>query len=345
MIKIRRWQIILPVLFTLFFVFSCAQNTIIRVKKPAEINTSGIHHLAIVDFRGPENSGVIASSAFTSELWKTNFYTLVERQELERILSEHALNMSGVVDVQTAVEAGELLGVDGIIVGEVSSYNCQDHVRHKKVKKQEWTGEYEKDKNGNYIYEKTLFGGKTKKKKYKDVWVNEEYINREASVGAVFRLVDVKTSEIRATRQTMKSFNKNYGESATPPAKEQILNELLRNGIGDFVNMLAPHEVAIKTQFAKGDNEVNKGIEFAKNNLWDKARETWLQCVQKNSGNHQAWYNLGLGYEVDGDFEQAEMALDKAVSIKSQKIYMNGLNRVRKEKQDSLKLEKQLEGR
>lgn len=310
--------------------------------RPAALDVQGIKRLAIFDFRGPGNSGEIAASYFVSKLWETNFYTLIERSEIEKILQEIALGQSGVMDTETAIKAGNLLGVDAVILGDVVSYKTEDSRRYQKVKKRVWTGEYEKDDKGNIVYEKTLFG-KVKKKKYREVFVTQEIIEREATVSLAFRLVDVNTGQIRASRHVSKSFKKSAvsGEGELPP-KEEVLNNLLQQCVDDFVKMLSPHYVEVKTQFASGDAEVKEGIRFAKNGLWEDAQRIWEEAVRKNPENHAAWYNLGLAYEAQGNYLEAEKMYQKAVRIKSEKLYLKALKRIKQEIRDYRKLQEQL---
>ncbi|NIS37824.1 hypothetical protein GWN91_01260 [Candidatus Saccharibacteria bacterium] len=362
MSQINKIGMILFVILALFL--ACATKTAIQVTKPAEIDATDLKRIALLDFRGPENVGSGIASIFISKLFKTKFYTLVERAELQQILSEHALNLSGAVDVETAVEAGQLLGVQGVIVGDVINYNCEDHRRTKKAKKKVWTGEYEKDENGNYVYEETLFGKKVKKKKYKEEWVDEEFIVREANVTLGFRLIEVETGKIRATREATHSHKQTldadhssgkdlaetlikglFGESDhdSPNTREEILTRLTQRCIDDFVRMLAPHKVTIHTEFAKGNDEVNKGIEFAKKDLWDKAQLIWEQVVSKDPHNHQAWYNLGLAMEAQAFYERAEKAYDRAATLKTEDLYLEALKRIRQEIEDNRKLREQLQ--
>jgi hypothetical protein len=322
--------------------FGCSPKTTIQMTRPAEVDVGGINRIAIMDFRGGGNSGASAASVFTSKLFETGFYTIVERTELQKILEEHALTMSGVVDVELAVQAGNVLGVQGVIVGDVIAYRCDDRRGKEKVKQQVWTGEYQKDKDGNYIYEKTLFG-RRKKKVYREEFVDVEVIDREANVALSFRLIDVETARIIATRQASHSYSKRVrsGEKPLPP-KNEILTNLGIRCVNEFVRVLAPYKVSIQTQFAKGNGDVNKGIEFAKNELWDKAEEIWQAEVEKDSKNHAAWYNLGLAFEVQGDYLQAQDAYDKALSLKSTKLYISGLKRIRERIEDYRRLQQQL---
>ena len=325
----------------------CASNkATLKVMAPAEVNVQDIRRIAVVDFRGPQNSGQAVASKLIARLWESNFYTLVERSELQRILEEHAIGMSGVVDVNTAVEAGKLLGVDAILLGEVIQYQVEDSKDHRKVKRKVWTGEYERDAKGNIIYEKTLFGGKVKKKKYKEVLVTEEILTRSGTVTVGFRMVDVRTAEIRATRQVSHTFQRTVvvGKEQLP-ARGEILNQLLDKCVNEIVNMLVPHEVQVTVQFEKGSDALNRGIELAKSGLWDKAVAVWEAAVKKNPADPRAWYNLGIGYEALLQLDKAEKAFDRAVSLKTKKLYIQALKRVRERKREMQKLQRQLQNR
>lgn len=332
---------ILIFVFILFFA-NCAQKTAIKVTKPAEIDAGSIQRLAVIDFRGPGYSGANVASVFTSKLFETGFYTMIERAELKRILDEHALSLSGVVDMETAIQAGNILGVQGVIVGDVIGYRCDDRRGREKVKEKVWTGDYEKDANGNVIYEKTLFG-KVKKKKYREEFVDVEVIDREANVTLSFRLINVETGQIVASREASHSYTKRVrsGETSLPPANE-ILGNLGLRCVDEFVQMLAPHQVTVQTQFAKGSKEVNNGIEFAQNGLWDKAQAVWEEVLQKDPQNDAAWYNLGLAAEAQGYYLEAQDAYDQAVALKPKKLYMESLKRIREHIEDYRKLQEQL---
>lgn len=344
----KRWlrQIALQGLLLGVFVLGCSPRTTLRIMKPAAVDVSGIQRLAVLDFSGEDNSGLVVTSLFTSKLWQTGFYTLVERSELERILQEHALNLSGVVDASTAAQVGKMLGVDAVLLGEVLTYTTEDHTRTRKVKKKVWTGEYERDKNGNIIYEKTLFGGKVKKKKYREVLVNQKLLERDATVSVSFRLVDVETGKIRATKIQTHSTKATVvsGEGDLPTA-EEMLHGLLEQCVDEFVSLLTPHFVEIQARFARSDEAVNRGIELAKNGLWDKAQAVWEAVVRENPQNHAAWYNLGLAYEAQGRFGRAVRAYNQAVNLKAKKMYMKALQRARQEVADQKRLQEQLQHR
>jgi len=73
----------------ILFLANCAQKTAIKVTKPAEIDVGDIKRLAVLDFRGPGYSGANVASVFTSKLFETDFYTMIERAELKRIRKQN----------------------------------------------------------------------------------------------------------------------------------------------------------------------------------------------------------------------------------------------------------------
>ncbi|MDD4871707.1 MAG: DUF799 family lipoprotein [Kiritimatiellae bacterium] len=82
--------------------------------------------LAVLPFKSPvEQAGVSVSDFFTTELLKTARYELVERSQMENVLKEQELRLSGVIEDKMAAQLGKILGVQGVIVGNVSEYGVQ----------------------------------------------------------------------------------------------------------------------------------------------------------------------------------------------------------------------------
>ena len=59
---------------------------------------------------------------FISELSMIPIFSIVERNRLNRILEEQALGQTGIIDNETAVNLGQIVGVDAIIVGSIHTY-------------------------------------------------------------------------------------------------------------------------------------------------------------------------------------------------------------------------------
>ncbi|MEO0948153.1 MAG: CsgG/HfaB family protein [Cyanobacteria bacterium J06641_5] len=71
----------------------------------------------------------IAVNGFVNE----GTYSVVERSQIEKILSEQDFGASGRVDAATAAEIGRILGVDAVLVGAVTELNLEENERGTQV--------------------------------------------------------------------------------------------------------------------------------------------------------------------------------------------------------------------
>jgi len=55
-----------------------------------------------------------------TELLNLNRFQVIERSQLEKIIEEHKLNLSGIIDQRTAVEVGKTAGVDVVVLGSIT---------------------------------------------------------------------------------------------------------------------------------------------------------------------------------------------------------------------------------
>ncbi|HVS14428.1 MAG TPA: CsgG/HfaB family protein [Thermoanaerobaculia bacterium] len=63
-----------------------------------------------------------AQDVFVTELVKSGKFRVVERSQLQALLAEQNLSLSGAVDGATAVQAGRLLGVRYLLTGAITEY-------------------------------------------------------------------------------------------------------------------------------------------------------------------------------------------------------------------------------
>lgn len=96
----------------------CLPRSVIIKRKPE--GTVRVAVLPFADAPGRPGSGRAATEAMTTHLLKVPDYELIERGQLEKILKEQKLGMSGAVDAATAKEIGKIAGADAIVVGSVT---------------------------------------------------------------------------------------------------------------------------------------------------------------------------------------------------------------------------------
>ena len=83
----------------------------------------GTHQAGVVSsVSGAEDAGKIIASLLANELGRLNNISIVERNQMNDLLDEQKLQMSGVIDSSTASEIGKILGADAVVIGSVSDY-------------------------------------------------------------------------------------------------------------------------------------------------------------------------------------------------------------------------------
>jgi TolB-like protein len=86
------------------------------------------NRVAVLDFEEKSGEakerkiGFAVSELLSTRLFQTGRFRMVERKQLAKALEEIALGMTGIVDENSAQEAGRMLGADMIVVGSVSEF-------------------------------------------------------------------------------------------------------------------------------------------------------------------------------------------------------------------------------
>ena len=116
------------------------------------------------------------------------FLAVVDRDNMQKILDEQRLGMSGVVDETTAVSAGKLVGAQAVIMGTVIAY-------------QENPGRLRSNtRNGYESYQEKQINKETNQyvyvTKYKPVQYTEYYKENTATVSFSYKLVSLETGEV-----------------------------------------------------------------------------------------------------------------------------------------------------
>lgn len=82
---------------------------------------STIAVIAFSDLKGNVNGfGNFLSEELITRLFKNKQFNIIERQLLKKIVDEHKLGVSGMIDENTAKEFGSILGVDAIVTGSIT---------------------------------------------------------------------------------------------------------------------------------------------------------------------------------------------------------------------------------
>src|ERR1700759_4386289 len=89
--------------------------------------------LAVIEFKNKADNqwwfhggAAAAQDVFVTELVKSGKFRVVEREQLEALMQEKNLSLSGDIDPKTAVRVGKLLGVNYLLTGAVTEYGTTD---------------------------------------------------------------------------------------------------------------------------------------------------------------------------------------------------------------------------
>ncbi len=116
------------------------------------------------------------------------FLRIVDRQNLEMVLEEQRMSLSGIVDESTAVEVGNLLGAKAIITGTVISYS----ERRGKMRVSEKKGfESYRVKLYNKLEDKHYY-----QTRYKPVTYKEYYNANEVTISFQYKAISLETGEV-----------------------------------------------------------------------------------------------------------------------------------------------------
>ena len=102
------------------------ESYFLDTKTDSNVYVSGRHgdirKVAIMPFKAPtELIGLSVSDMFVTEMLKAGRYDLVERGQMAQVLNESELALAG-LSTARAVEIGNMLGADGVIIGTVDEY-------------------------------------------------------------------------------------------------------------------------------------------------------------------------------------------------------------------------------
>ncbi|MEP7010451.1 MAG: CsgG/HfaB family protein [Acidobacteriota bacterium] len=93
--------------------------------------------IAVIEFKNKADNqwwfhggAEAAQDVFVTELVKSGKFRVVEREQLEALMQEKGLTLSGDVDPKSAIKVGKLLGVNYLLTGSVTEYGAQKKGAH-----------------------------------------------------------------------------------------------------------------------------------------------------------------------------------------------------------------------
>lgn len=300
MIKIFK---ILSLFLILIISVGCSQKVTIRALEPSEIDrAASTKKLSVAVFEHDRVglSDKIEANLANQKIDNKNYFTMVNRKNFDKIIAEQKIQNSGLVDVSTAVQVGNLLGAEAIISGSVGRVASND----------------------THYLETRLRCADNKCKEL--VPYNVGCTKREVALSAEVRMVDVAKGDIiyADTMSKTSQWSHCIDDSNSLPSTEMAAQKLAATIAANFAYKLTPHyryfEVVLleKPDIKYNDREdklLDVSLEYIKQNRFDKAEKFLIDLIDSTGQkSYVPFYNIGVIKEAEGKYAEAQKYYKRA---------------------------------
>jgi tetratricopeptide (TPR) repeat protein len=318
----------------------CVQKTRITVIRHAEVSLQDIRTLAILKFGGMHEE-LVRKALYNKIIDVQNLKNKVNYIRAINIDQNSLEHFEDDINFSPDYEG---VHADGVISGRVAA-SIKDVHDTEKVKIQEGTGEYKKDKN--------VFGQEVEVEIQRTIVKEVPYVIRHANIIVDFNLFNLKTKQRIFIDKVSEKYKEKFGgeneyrsylgsRMSQLPSQNRTLEELFDKIASRIVAKIFTTEITRVVEFDNGSSKyamgiggnkkVKEGIKCAKNGEWEKGIEIWKDVLNTEPENSAAFYNLGIAYENIGDLENLKIAqkmYKKAVKYGDKEIYLDALFRVK----------------
>jgi tetratricopeptide (TPR) repeat protein len=303
----------------------CAHTATVHYWKPAELDAPHVRRVAVAVLEG-EHAAEIAVA-------------LRERLEAD----QSAESAGGASGVETAAGEDADNGgrkrfivcnpdeADAVIGGQVLAYGAAD-----------------KDRDGSRI---TTTGSSTEMEATDSAATaapGGELRVRIAEVKLALQMVDASTGEVLASRTLER--NQEWGVTAKcrSPDDEEVLQQLTRQCVDEFMTVLQPQRLAEEVELASGGwyelsgIRVRRGVRLARRGRWGDAERVWQAALEASPECDAALFNLAVAAAQREAYDEAEEYAMRALRLRHTPCYAAGLDQLRRFRADADRIERQL---
>lgn len=291
------------------FTTGCVQKIKMKVLEPAEVGrVANTKIIAVTDFK--KDYGVGLSSKIETEISRQildgkPYFTAVDRTEIDKVIKEQRFQSSGLLNEETSVQIGKILGAQALISGEITSTSSSDtSFRENRTKFRNPLDPL------NTAYITTVYCKK-----------------RVIGMGATIKIVDVRKGDIvyadNLTKE--KTYKHCNDDGRTLPSRQQGVERLANEIAKTFVAKLAPHYVYIevelmeKIEFDASDSQkksLEAALNWIKENRYDRALAILEKLNNELQGKSYAvLYDLGVVTEAQGRLDEAQKLYQEVDSL------------------------------
>ncbi len=320
---------------TIFF-SGCATYIKVKLLKPAELNIGIVKKIAIADFqfRGrwdfndQSSLNNFSQNQIIHKFFNNNYNNYDPLEAFSgKIVSNllfKKLSENGtfkLIKSDEIIVNNQNLSVDAIITGN---------------------GEYSVSDRGEWFEDITH--------KNNVIIKNRKYIiNRNIGTDISYQIIRTNSGKVIATKN-----NSTYNSQKVVGYDEEDARRKLKSWhkVVDSqveylsnlaVKQIAPHYITEEREIKDGKSYLMKNaFEYAKREFWDDAKRDWEDIIRNRDSLDQdkkedavfAMYNLGVYYEIKGNFDQAEEYYQMCYERTQKTEYLDDKSRVKKRKSE-----------
>ena len=300
------YRFIYLISFVLLFFSGCSQVVNIRTLEPAEIDrVSDTKKISITSFADDRVglSSKIETKLAHIRINGKNYFTIVSRNDFDKIIKEQKIQNSGLVDSSTAVNVGNLIGAQAIISGRVGRVGSED----------------------TYYYEQRVRCADKKCKELVEYRVRCK--KRLISLWAEIKMIDVAKGDIiyGDTFSRSRKYSHCSDDSRAIPSKSMVAQSLANSIADDFVYKLTPHYRYFEVELLdepdldytdKQERLLKVSLEYIEQARYDKAEKFLRELIDSTgSQSYVAFYDMGVVEEAKGKYKEAQEYYNRADSL------------------------------
>ena len=293
-------------LLLLIFLSACSQKVRIQALEPAQVDRiSKTKKIAVLNFKNDRVglSRKIEAKLASFQINNEKYFTIVSRNDFNTIIKEQKLQSSGLVDEDSSVKVGELIGAEAIISGDVRRPTKQD----------------------SYFYESRVRCANAKCSELS--YYNVRCMKRVVGLAAEIRVVDVSRGDIiyADTLSREQVFKHCSDDSRALPTTEMAAQNLAESIANSFTYKLTPHYRVFTVSLLEDPDldytsEQKKllkvSLEYIEQGRYDKAEQFLTRLIDSTGGkSYVAFYNLGVIKEAEGKYKEAKEYYDYADNL------------------------------
>lgn len=273
-----------------------------------------LREVAVLPFDGPggkEFAAEIEAILASVNIDDKQYFKMIDRTKLEKILKEQALSQSGSVDESTAASVGKLIGAKGVYTGVVTARNVGDTPY---TEDREECAQYQTkyDSKGN-AYRGNCISWKK--------WT-VRCSKKDATFSFTPKLINVETGRIIYSNNCIgTSSGKGCPDTGGLPNAQILMGKAIADAKHHFKQDVAPNYVLVEIRLMEAKDNItskeakekmDQAVDFAKHNRFDRACELWGEARILSPSGPTLIYNLGVCAETRGDLESALDLFKKA---------------------------------